>query len=174
MVELPTSAKPWRDLELYKSARLKEALVEAKLALEFLRDGLVRNAAGKAFQAWKAHLGALAAKHRPAIAEAYPGSRRIRAGEEEVVIDEADIVIALVPTSAMLKIATLVAEKEGPDVVKNTMLALQLHRYQYNGPDPEGVLSDIPDDKTAAHLICYLLNAFADKLEEYPHVCRIR
>ncbi len=43
----------------YVEARLLEALVEARLALRFLREGLVRNAAGKAFQAWKALLAAL-------------------------------------------------------------------------------------------------------------------
>ena len=45
--------------EDYINARLLEALIEAKLALEFLNRGLVRNAAGKAFQAWKALLAAL-------------------------------------------------------------------------------------------------------------------
>ncbi len=42
------------------SVRLLEALVETGLALEFLgRGGLVRNSAGKAFQAWRALLAAL-------------------------------------------------------------------------------------------------------------------
>jgi len=45
--------------EKHVEARLLEALVEARLALRFLREGLTRNAAGKAFQAWKALLAAL-------------------------------------------------------------------------------------------------------------------
>ena len=45
--------------ERYVEARLLEALVEAGLALRFLREGLTRNAAGKAFQAWKAYMAAL-------------------------------------------------------------------------------------------------------------------
>lgn len=40
-------------------ARLLEAVVEARLALHFVKEGLVRNAAGKAFQAWRAVLAAL-------------------------------------------------------------------------------------------------------------------
>lgn len=39
---------PKPSTEDYIAARLLEALIEAKLALEFLGRGLVRNAAGKA------------------------------------------------------------------------------------------------------------------------------
>jgi len=164
--------RPWRDIESYRQARLKEALVEARLALEFLEDGLIRNAAGKAFQAWKAYVGALAAEHRDELKPLYPGSRKLRAGEEEVEVEDVDVVIALVPTSAMFKIAAELAKFACVEVVKNTAIALQLHRYQYNGPDPEGFLTDIPDDKTAAHLICALLQPFSEHLGElYDNVC---
>jgi len=171
----PTLTKPWRDIESYRQARLKEALVEARLALEFLEDGLVRNAAGKAFQAWKAYLGALAAEHRDKLKPLYPGSRKIRAGEEEVEVEDVDVVIALVPTSAMFKIAAELVESAGVEAVKNTAIALQLYHYQYNGPDPEGLLTDIPDDKAAAHLICALLQPFSEHLGElYANVCGTR
>ncbi|AFA39011.1 Archaeal PaREP1/PaREP8 family [Pyrobaculum oguniense TE7] len=51
-MDFPLLVKPWRDLQRYKEARLREAEVEARLALDFLEEGLVSNAAGKAFQAW--------------------------------------------------------------------------------------------------------------------------
>ena len=45
--------------ESYVEARLLEALIESRLALEFLSKGLIRNAAGRAFQAWGALVAAL-------------------------------------------------------------------------------------------------------------------
>ncbi len=132
----------------------------------------MRNAAGKAFQAWKAYLGALAAEHRERLRDAFPGARKVRSGDEEVEVEEVDIVIALVPTTAMLKISALLAGTAGGDVAKNTALALQLHRYQYNGPDPEGYLTDIPDDRTGAHLTCALIQHFAEQTGDlYGKVC---
>ena len=59
VVELVERPLPKPSDEGYIEARLLEALGEARLALEFLERGLTRNAAGKAFQAWKALLAAL-------------------------------------------------------------------------------------------------------------------
>jgi hypothetical protein len=56
--------KPWRDSQKYLEGRLMEAAYEADLALRFLEAGLYGNAAGKAFQAFKALLAALAMKYR--------------------------------------------------------------------------------------------------------------
>lgn len=51
--------KPRRSLEDYASARALEALLESMLAIEFLGRGFTRDAAGKAFQAWRALTAAL-------------------------------------------------------------------------------------------------------------------
>jgi len=167
LMEFPLLAKPWRDIEKYRDARLREARIEMSLALEFLEDGLLRNAAGKAFQAWKAYLAAQLAERREALKKIYPGSRRIRVGEDEVEVEDVDVVIALVPTTHMMKLAGVV----GGDSVEFTVLALSLHRYQYNGPDPEGFFSDIPDDRSAALLICRLASKLAGDSELYKRVC---
>ena len=58
-VELVERPLPKPSDEGYVEARLLEALGEARLALEYLERGLTRNAACKAFQAWKALLAAL-------------------------------------------------------------------------------------------------------------------
>ena len=59
VVELVEKPLPKPSDEGYVEARLLEALAEARLALEYLERGLTRNAACKAFQAWKALLAAL-------------------------------------------------------------------------------------------------------------------
>ncbi|WP_258870703.1 PaREP1 family protein [Pyrobaculum aerophilum] len=41
--------KPWRDPARYREAKLREAVVEYGLALDFMKKGFVRNTAGKAF-----------------------------------------------------------------------------------------------------------------------------
>jgi hypothetical protein len=56
--ELVERPLPKPSEESYVEARLLEAVTEARLALRFLKEGLTRNAAGKAFQAWKALLAA--------------------------------------------------------------------------------------------------------------------
>ncbi|MFB6491500.1 MAG: PaREP1 family protein, partial [Thermoproteus sp. AZ2] len=71
--------------EAYVEARLLEALVEARLALEFLSRGLVRNAAGKAFQAWRALLAALLRLNRDRLIAAAKSEEEKRWLEERAV-----------------------------------------------------------------------------------------
>jgi PaREP1 len=59
VVEVLDKPLPKPSEESYVEARLLQALVETRLALRFLREGIARNAAGKAFQAWKALLASL-------------------------------------------------------------------------------------------------------------------
>jgi hypothetical protein len=94
--------KPWRDPEGYRRGRLLEAKYEAELALKFLEEGLYRNAAGKAFQAWKALLAALAVEHRDKLAERFKGVRTTRDGRR---VHLADFVVAFMPTGYMLAVA---------------------------------------------------------------------
>jgi hypothetical protein len=134
----PAYTPPWRDASQYVKLRLEEAAVEAGLALKFLEQGLHRNAAGKAFQAWKALLAAAAARHRELVAKRYPGAVRDKTGMLRV---RADMVIALMPTARMREVASALEGVYGRELLHLTDLALNLHEFQYNGLDPEGAVS---------------------------------
>ena len=56
----------------YQEDRLKEALFEADLAEKFVNNGLLRNTAGKAYQAVKAHVNAIAVDFRAQLAKILP------------------------------------------------------------------------------------------------------
>jgi hypothetical protein len=130
--------KPWASLEGYIKTRSAEARCEAELARRFLEEGLVRNAAGKAWQAWKAVLAGLAAKSLDLLEGAFPGVRRTRDGR---ALKEAYWIAALMPTTRVRSVAQLLAGRYGEEVLYYTLIALDLHEFQYNGPDREGIFS---------------------------------
>jgi hypothetical protein len=118
--------------------RLQAAPAEAELALRFLEEGLHRNAAGKAFQAWKAALAAAAALARDELLRKYRGKVATR---EDTEVELADWLITLMPTGKMWEVARVLRQIYGDVVVLLTALALNLHEVQYNGLDESGVLS---------------------------------
>jgi hypothetical protein len=118
--------------------RLHEATAEAELALRFLEEGLHRNAAGKAFQAWKAALAAAAALARDELLRRYREKVATREGAE---VELADWLIALMPTGKMWEVARVLRQIYGDVVVLLTALALNLQEVQYNGLDESDVLS---------------------------------
>jgi hypothetical protein len=118
--------------------RLQAAPAEAELALRFLEEGLHRNAAGKAFQAWKAALAAAAALARDELLRKYRGKVATR---EDTEVELADWLITLMPTGKMWEVARALRQTYGDVVVLLTTLALNLHEVQYNGLDESGVLS---------------------------------
>ncbi|WP_237179406.1 PaREP1 family protein [Pyrobaculum ferrireducens] len=134
-------------LEDVAKARLMESRAEVELARKFLHAGLLRNAAGKAFQAWKAYLSYLAIKHQDLFQ--LEGVKILRRG---IGVLRKELVLALAPTTMMTQLAEKLGARE-PEVVELTALALLIHEYQHNGPDPSGVLSKIPSDDAARGLI---------------------
>jgi hypothetical protein len=72
----------------------------------------------------------------------YPGVKRLKGSGRRV---EAVMWVLAVMTASKLKADTV----GGVDIYTN--MALSLHDYRYNGPDPEGVLSPCPSDVVAAH-----------------------
>jgi Archaeal PaREP1/PaREP8 family. len=156
MQELP---KPWFDLLGYKKTRIEEAYYESKIAEEFINEGLLRNAAGKAFQAWKALLGAMLVDKRDELLKKYPGKKRLRGKK---VVEFADWLIAIVPTSYLEELSLLLSK----DVNLITKLALAVHEYQYNGADKDAILSPFRTDEIAKINILNLLEEVRARLQK--------
>jgi len=141
----------------YASARLLEALVEARLALDFLKRGLTRNAAGKAFQAWRAVLAALLKLELERLKALAKTEEERRWLEEKAV--------PRVPTTKMLSLSQLLKELGYREVPAWTSLALDLHDYQYHGPDPDMALSKYRTREEAAYFVKSLVEAVAEYAE---------
>ena len=152
--------KPGRDLASYAAARALEALLEALLALEFLGRGYTRNAAGKAFQAWRALTAALLALEAERVA------KLLRSEEEKRWLLEK--AVPRLPTTRLRSLARLLEEAATiPYYTPLTDVALNLHDYQYHGPDPDLALSRYRRREEAAADILYLLDKLAKITEEH-------
>ncbi|MGC9153710.1 MAG: PaREP1 family protein [Vulcanisaeta sp.] len=138
--------KPWKNLEAYAKARRMEAIAEIKLSIRLLAEGYTRNAAGKAFQAFKSLLAALAAERREELREKFG--------------DRVDKIIAYMPTSALREVGKLLG------LEREASIALALHQYQYNGADPEGIMSIYASRNEAVIDICHLLGAMINILND--------
>ncbi len=149
--------KPGRDLAGYASARILEALLEGVLALEFLGKGYTRNAAGKAFQAWKAMISALLALEKEKLLTKL-GRREERKWLEKTAIPRT-------PTTRLLPLASLLEDLGYSHLTAYTHLALNLHDYQYHGPDPDMELSKYRSRHEAAQDIQKLLRELEKTIE---------
>jgi len=105
----------------YVEARLLEALVEARLALRFLQEGIVRNAAGKAFQAWKAYMAALLRLELDKL-------KALAKTEEEKRWLETTAA-PRVPTTRMKALSNMLEDVGHAGLVFATSTALDLHDY---------------------------------------------
>ena len=143
--------------EGYVEARLLEALGEARLALEFLERGLTRDAAGMAFHAWKAFLAALLRLELERL-------KALAKTEEEKRWLEAKAV-PRVPTTRMKELARLLEGAGHYGISAWTALALDLHDYQYNGPDPDMALSKYVTRQSAAADALLLLKEITRRVE---------
>jgi len=141
----------------YVEARLLEALGEARLALEFLERGLTRNAACKAFQAWRALMAALLRLELDKL-------KAIAKTEEERRWLESRAV-PRVPTTKMKELARLLRDAGHEGITFVTALALDLHDYQYHGPDPDMALSKYATRGSAAADVVELLQELARRVE---------
>ena len=143
--------------EGYVEARLLEALGEARLALEYLERGLTRNAACKAFQAWKALLAALLRLELERL-------KALAKTEEERRWLESKAV-PRVPTTKMKELSRLLRDVGHEGITAWTAVALDLHEYQYHGPDPDMALSKYTTRESAAADVVELLQELTRRIE---------
>jgi len=156
VVELVERPLPKPSDEGYVEARLLEALGEARLALRFLEEGLTRNAACKAFQAWRALVAALLRLELDKL-------KALAKTEEKRWLESK--AVPRVPTSRMV-VLSLLLEKAGHEAVAAwTSLALDLHDYQYHGPDPDMALSKFRNREEAAEYTRRLAAEVARRVE---------
>ena len=141
----------------YVEARLLEALTEAKLAVGFLGRGLVRNAAGKAFQAWKALLAALLRLELDKL-KALARSEEERRWLESTAVPR-------VPTTRMFSLSLMLEGLGYRGLSVWTERALNTHDYQYHGPDPDMALSKYRSKEEAAGAIMALVAEAAERAE---------
>ena len=157
VVELVEKPLPKPSDEGYVEARLLEALGEARLALEYLERGLTRNAACKAFQAWKALLAALLRLELDKL-------KALAKTEEERRWLESKAV-PRVPTTKMKELSRLLREAGHEAITAWTDKALDLHDYQYHGPDPDMALSKYTTRESAAADVVELLQELTRRIE---------
>jgi hypothetical protein len=157
VAELVERPLPKPSDEGYTEARLLEALGEARLALEYLERGFTRDAAGMAFHAWKALLAALLRLELEKL-------KALAKTEEERRWLESKAV-PRVPTTRMKELGRLLEEAGHYGISAWTAVALDLHDYQYHGPDPDMALSKYTTRKSAAADVLLLLKELAKRAE---------
>jgi hypothetical protein len=156
-VELVERLLPKPSSEGYIETRLLEALGEARLALEYLERGLTRNAACKAFQAWKALLAALLRLELEKLkALAKTEEERRWLGSKAV---------PRVPTTKMKELSRLLKEAGHEAISAWTDKALDLHDYQYHGPDPDMALTKYTTRESAAADVVELIQELTKRVE---------
>jgi len=141
----------------YVEARLLEALGEARLALEFLERGLTRNAACKAFQAWKAFLAALLRLELEKL------KAIVKTEEERRWLESR--AVPRIPTAKMKELSRLLRDVGHEGITFVTDKALDLHDYQYHGPDPDMALSKYATRESAAADVVELLQELVRRVE---------
>jgi len=75
-------------------------------------------------------------------------------------------ILAIMPASKLKAMASII----GGDIDVYTNIALDLHDYQYNGPDPEGVFSPYPSDDVAAHDVRRLVEKVKELVNKLGYV----
>ena len=137
--------------------KVEDSVYEAYLAKKLAEEGLIRNACGKAFQAWKDLLSALLYLKKEEIVKLLDDKQREWLLEKGIYA----------PSSRLSPLSKLLEEVGVEDVTPWTAEALRLHTYQYHGPDPEGLWGGPVDKEDAKEHLELLLKKWKEYLEKY-------
>ena len=138
--------------------KISDAICEAYLAKKLMEDGLIRNAAGKAFQAWKDLVSVFLMLKKDEILKMLKDERQKQWFLEKGIY---------APSSRLSPLSKLLARVGIEDITFGTDKALRLHTYQYHGPDPEGLWGGPVDKEDAKEDIKLLLKKFKEYVEKY-------
>ena len=143
--------------ENFIKKKVEDSVYEAYLAKKLAEEGLVRNACGKAFQAWKDLISALLYLKKDEIVKLLDEKQREWFLEKGIYA----------PSSRLSPLSKLLEEVGIEEISPWTDKALRLHTYQYHGPDPEGLWGGPVDKEDALKDLKLLLRKWKEYLERY-------
>ncbi|PVU76927.1 hypothetical protein DDW13_01750 [Acidianus hospitalis] len=153
-----------KDFKGYIYAKLYDSLIEGKLSLEMLQRGMIQNASSKAFLSVKSAISALVVKNLEKI---------IKSKNEKEKYWYENVGYSA-PTTGLIGISKDL-KKLGIDVENVVRIALSLHKFSYNGFDPnfvdyrneEEVISDVKEvTEWLINLNQYFSDFWNEKLEK--------
>lgn len=139
---------------------MREARYEAELAERFLNDGLLRNAAAKAYQAVKAFIAGISVDYREALSKYYPGKRRISPTK---VVEKVDWIIAVMSSTRLKEIVSIIGDEKLRFI---TEIALDFHEFQYNGFDIDNEISRYSGEEFVKKDIQLIVEFIKSKVSE--------
>ena len=138
--------------------KVSDAICEAYLAKELMKEDNVRNAAGKAFQAWKDLISALLMLKKDEILKLLKDEDQKKWFLKKGIY---------APSSRLKPLSKLLEGVGIADIAPWTDKALDLHTYQYHGPDPEGLWGGPVDKEDAKEDIKMILRKFKEYVMKY-------
>ena len=144
-------------VENFVEKKVEDSIYEAYLAKKLAEEGLIRNACGKAFQAWKDLISALLYLKKEEIVKLLDEKQRKWFLEKGIYA----------PSSRLSPLSVLLEKVGIEDITFGTAEALRLHTYQYHGPDPEGLWGGPVDKEDAKEHLKLLLKKWREYLEKY-------
>lgn len=139
--------------------RLNESRVELELAKAFLKSGLLKNAASKTIQAWRAYLSYLASVNSDLIKVG--GFRRIRGN---IKVNAGELIIVTMPIKLMMTIAEYLSCRD-PELMELTALALLIHEYWCAGTCSDNT-GRVIDDEVAKGAMAKLITRLEKRLAQ--------